>query len=43
MYIRVILKIWDLLVLKLMPLSLGNSLKDLAVLDTFLMLPDERF
>jgi len=43
LYIRVILKIRDLLGVKLMSLSLGNSLKDLATLATCLMLPAERF
>lgn len=43
LYIRVVPKIRDLLVVKLMPLSLGNGLKDLAILATLLMLPAERF
>lgn len=42
LYIRVIPKICDLIVVKLMPLSLGNSLKDLAILAACLMLPAER-
>ena len=43
LYIGVIPKIRDLLVVKLMPLSLANSLKDLATLATCLMLPAEMF
>lgn len=35
--------ICDLVVVKLMPLFLGNSLRDLAILATCLMLPAERF
>lgn len=42
MYIRLIPKIHDLQVIKL-SLSLGNSLKDLAILATYLMLLAERF
>lgn len=43
MYIRVIPQICDLLVVKLIPVSLGDSLKDLAILATCLMLPAEKF